>query len=403
MIVYVSFVEVPHVSLEQYYTEEKIGERLVSLLPDLSPTRCVELSAGEGALLFPVIKKWPQIGVTTCELDSHNHAKLSQSFDGDHFHVDVMSSSFEDVAKTCECQFDLAVSNPPFSWRVNSDYEREVLRYFGLQFMESWRRVRSEVVFILQNLRLVRESGYIAIILPELIVRSSSFREFRRFLVKSYSICAVSEIEKGAFKGTEAKTYIVIIKKSLGYGGFKFYGSDGTEAEYAQELFGHTAENSYADFLGSQAQLLFDIKRGRHSGKELRSSGKPYYHTSGFSEPSALIGPTSLEFATFGGKRSVIARQGDVLIHRVGSRVLGKALIVENGSFLVSDCVFRVQVPDCINPYEVLRFWESHEAAVLAMARGTCAKYITKQDLMFILQQFVEQKMSKTSHVLISA
>ena len=59
-------------SLEQYYTEERIGERLVSMLPPISPQRCVELSAGEGALLLPIVRLWPGVRISTCELDPEN-------------------------------------------------------------------------------------------------------------------------------------------------------------------------------------------------------------------------------------------------------------------------------------------------------------------------------------------
>ena len=71
-------------SLEQYYTEERIGERLVSMLPPISPQRCVELSAGEGALLLPIVRLWPGVRISTCELDPENIKKLASNFEGEH-------------------------------------------------------------------------------------------------------------------------------------------------------------------------------------------------------------------------------------------------------------------------------------------------------------------------------
>ena len=103
-------------SLEQYYTEEGIGERLASMLPVMNPHECVELSAGEGALLLPIIRKWPNIKITTCELDPLNVSKLKSSFKGKHHNIDVLSDSFEKAFKGKLASFDFAVSNPPFSW-----------------------------------------------------------------------------------------------------------------------------------------------------------------------------------------------------------------------------------------------------------------------------------------------
>lgn len=381
-------------SLEQYYTEAKIGERLVSLLPELCPSTCVELSAGEGALLLPVLKKWPHISITTCELDSNNHAKITQNFDGDHYNIDVISPSFEDVVASYSEKHDLAVSNPPFSWRKNSEYEKEIFSAFDIDFMKKWKRVRSEIVFILQNLRLLKPFGLMAIILPELIVYSDLFRGFRKCLLKFCSIHAIAEIEERAFKGTDAKTYILVLQKKPSKNFFKFYHCNGSESVYSQEKFVSINENiNIEDFKCSNGFPDLNIKRGRQSGKELKKEGRPYYHTSGFSKLYECDELYSRSGLKVNGKSTVIARRGDVLIHRVGSRAIGKIAVVEEGSFLVSDCVFKVSFSSHLSPCEILSYWKENELEIVSMARGTCAKYLTKEDIVFHLNKIIEAKL----------
>ncbi|MFM0874862.1 N-6 DNA methylase, partial [Klebsiella pneumoniae] len=71
------------------------------------------------------------------------------------------------------------------------------------------------------------DSACVAFILPELIVCSAAFTKFRSRLLKFCSVVAVAEIGSGAFKGTEAKTYIVILQKGESDKSFTFIDTSG--------------------------------------------------------------------------------------------------------------------------------------------------------------------------------
>lgn len=382
-------------SLEQYYTEERIGERLVSMLPPIVPQYCVELSAGEGALLLPVVRLWPDVKISTCELDPGNIKKLASSFNGEHHNIDVLSKEFDSVFEGRFSSFDFAVSNPPFSWRVISKYETFILEKFNFLDVFSGKRVRSEVLFILQYVRLMADSSYMAFILPELIVCSSLLGRFRSRLLGFCSVVSISEVEAGAFKGTEAKTYIVILKKETGIGRFTY-----------TDVLGNTFIKEQKDFCSglhahppsSQSRFNdgFTVKRGNLSGKECRSSGLPYYHTSGFSKSADGVIPMPLESAVILGKKPLVSCKGDILVSRVGSRVVGRA-VLSDGEYIVSDCVFRVRFSNAIDPNIFLKYWlESCYSKVASQARGTCAKYITSQDLSSYIMDFIAQYVHKS-------
>lgn len=377
-------------SLEQYYTEEGIGERLASMLPPMTPRQCIELSAGEGALLLPIIRKWPKIKITTCELDPLNVSKLKSSFKGKHYNIDVLSESFESIFLGKFSSFDFAVSNPPFSWRKVSDYDISILEAFGLRDVFSGLRIRSEVLFVLQYLRLMADSACVAFILPELIVCSAAFIKFRSRLLKFCSVVAVAEIGSGAFRGTEAKTYIVILKKGESDESFTFIDTSGASIAKQQSDFNLGLKELNAGCQPYSDSDGFSIKRGQLSGKECRSLGLPFYHTSGFSNSAIGVAPIPLKSTMIIGKKLLIATKGDILISRVGSRVVGRAVTVEEGEYLVSDCVFRVRLPPSISSNIFLKYWiESCLPRVVSQARGTCAKYITVQDLTVYLREFL--------------
>lgn len=382
-------------SLEQYYTEERIGERLISMLPPISPQHCVELSAGEGALLLPVVRIWPEVRISTCELDPENIKKLASNFKGEHYNIDVLSENFDSVFEGRFSSFDFAVSNPPFSWRAISKYDAAILERFNLSDLFSGKRIRSEVLFILQYLRLMSRSSYMAFILPELMVCSSVLGKFRSRLLEFCSVVSVSEVEVGAFKGTEAKTYIVIFKKDAGISEFTY-----------TDVAGKTIIKRWEDFCfglnGPPPSLIsgcddgFTVKRGNLSGKECRSLGLPYYHTSGFFKSADGVIPMPLESAVTLGKKPIVACKGDVLVGRVGSRVVGRA-VLSDGEYIVSDCVFRVRFSNAIDPSSFLRYWlDNCYLKVVSQARGTCAKYITAQDLGSYIKEFIDQHGQKS-------
>ncbi|VVP95476.1 hypothetical protein PS914_03534 [Pseudomonas fluorescens] len=378
-------------SLEQYYTEEGIGERLASMLPPMTPLHCIELSAGEGALLLPIVRMWPNIGVTTCELDPENVSKLKSSFKGEHYNIDVLSESFEAVFTGRFSGFDFAVSNPPFSWRKLSAYDISVLERFELLDVFSGSRVRSEVLFILQYVRLMADSACVAFILPELIICSAALAKFRSRLLRFCNVFAVAEISSGAFKGTEAKTYILILKKGELVNNFIYTDISGVSVVKKQADFhlGLKEVNIECQPLADSDE--FSIKRGQFSGKECRLLGLPYYHTSGFSDSAKGVIPIPLKSTLILGKKVLVATKGDILISRVGSRVVGRAVVVGEGEYLVSDCVFRVRFSSSVNSSIFLKYWMDHcFSRVVSQARGTCAKYITMRDLTVYLREFLQ-------------
>nr|WP_232235724.1 N-6 DNA methylase [Pseudomonas luteola] len=360
------------------------------MLPPISPRHCIELSAGEGALLLPVVRIWPDVRISTCELDPENIKKLASNFKGEHYNIDVLSEDFDSVFEGRFSSFDFAVSNPPFSWRAISKYDAAILEEFKLTDVFSGKRVRSEVLFILQYVRLMSRSSYMAFILPELVVCSSVLGKFRSRLLEFCTVVSVSEVEVGAFKGTEAKTYIVILKKDVGAGAFTYTDVTGKTVIKEQKDFCSGLHGLPAS-LPTECDDAFTVKRGNLSGKECKSLGLPYYHTSGFFKSADGVIPMPLESAVILGKKPLVACKGDVLIGRVGSRVVGRA-VLSDGEYIVSDCVFRVRFSNAIDSNSFLKHWmDNCYLKVISQARGTCAKYITAQDLGSHIREFIDQ------------
>ena len=135
-----------------------------------------------------------------------------------------------------------------------------------------------------------------------------------------------------------------------------------------------------------------DIKRGRLTGKECRATSLRTLHTTDFRRYKEIDSRTKMVKKVTSLKEGVLgptACNGDVVIARVGTRILGEALYINNDEFVISDCVFRVRFgcPDVAK--EFLRFWVDNKNSILNKhSSGTCAKYITISCLQDVIGEF---------------
>ncbi|WP_215398414.1 Eco57I restriction-modification methylase domain-containing protein [Rheinheimera oceanensis] len=384
-------------SLEQYYTEDQVGERLTSMLPDFAPKTCLELSAGEGALIGQVLKKWPNLAVTTCELDSNNVLKLCQRFNGHHVNINALSPQFETHFGMLIENFDLSISNPPYNWIILDDYIKKILASFSILNFFKGNKIRSEIVFILQYLRLTKNNGVLAFILPELLIAGTTFAKFREFLFKVCTPLSLAEIKSGSFKGTEARTYILSLAKTPSPIDHKisYIAANGISSTLTLTDLTNGFRDIFPKLDPSTKFTNIEISRGTLTGKECKTLNFPFYHTSGFNF-NKNQGITRIKPLKHAGSKVVYAEKNNVLIARVGSRVLGNAVFVEDGIYAVSDCVFVIRILDRAMAKDFIDYWRiffSENSGTIA--KGTCAKYITKDVVYFALQHFLKQNFNR--------
>ena len=106
-------------------------------------------------------------------------------------------------------QFDLIISNPPFSLTMSPDEERLVQLAFSTLASSS-----SEQIFVERWYQLLREGGRFCCVLPETILDTGSNINTRLFLYQFFRIHAVVSLPYLAFRPfTSTKTCIVLAEK----------------------------------------------------------------------------------------------------------------------------------------------------------------------------------------------
>ncbi|MBK0127460.1 N-6 DNA methylase [Pantoea sp. S61] len=364
------------VDFNQYYTSKNLSDLLTKFTTLQEPNTCLELSAGEGALLDAVKSKWADIKCTTIDIDPINHSLLIEKFPFDeHFCFDATSS--ESFSTLLNRKFDLAVCNPPFELiNTSKSINEYVFSSLGLN-LEKSKKIRAEIAFIAINLTHLNENGILAIIVPELIINGLKLSKFRESLFSNYKIENIIECEQKAFKHTEAKTYILFLRNIKPSNQQKFthiiIDSNAqlkleTQRDVKKTFF------TYEKNKKNTVKKPFEIIRGRLSGKECKLSGHPYIHTTNMNldmEMLSLSGDdTSLKYRT--------AKAGDIIIARVGTRVLGKTNIIKSGGAIISDCLFSIRFSDEKNRNKFIEFWkENKKTWITENSTGTCARHIT--------------------------
>ena len=377
-------------SLNQYYTEKKVSQRISHHIHlDLPPEWCLELCAGLGGLIQPLIEKWPHLKIATCDIDPSNYDHLQKIFPtGIHYLSDVTDNYFESIAAELQNKIDFSICNPPFCWQTNNKYSKQLLSLHLNKKYVNQKKIRSEIVFAIQNLRLLKPNAILVLVLPEFIIRGLRFREFREFLTRKYRVNKVIKLEENSFKGTETQTYALIIQKTeRPQGEIDFVDVNDEITKITREAFvsGHAKQQDVSYF-------PHEILRGNWTGKKCEKSNLPTFHTTTFKNyPSRYVclGNTNgmmIHPSVANKSGPIIAREGDILVARVGTRSLGKVAFIEKGQFIVSDCIFIVRISSFLEAK--LYFDQNHEkisTRIHEIKKGTCAKYITKDDLKHIV------------------
>lgn len=124
----------------------------------------------------------------------------------------VMHDSFDEPVyydKAVNGNFDLILTNPPFSVELDNDTKKFIRNSFVFG-----EKKNSENLFIERWYQLLRDNGRLAAVLPESIFDTTENKYIRLFLYKFFKIKAVVSLPKLAFEPyTSTKTSLLFAQK----------------------------------------------------------------------------------------------------------------------------------------------------------------------------------------------
>lgn len=374
----------------QFSTPDWVADLLCSRL-NIRPEVATDLGIGKGALSLALAKRFPSVRIVG--VDNYPAPRESirrmRSAGVTLSRRDISTPSFASWFLSRYGRMDTIISNPPFTY-LNDENARAMLCEAGMVAGE--KKQRLDLLFLAQAMKMLKPSGEAAFILPVSAFSMSRSLMNLQTLVDRFGLAELISLPQNLYDDAEVQTAMLIMRPGdtgRRDDSFTVYAANDegkishTGLFSAGSLIQHFGQPIINGPAHSLAALGSNVTRGRHSSKRLANQGVSHFHTTSFQHysRSELVFDDMAPLATVA--IDMPAREGDILIPRVGTRCLGRAAIVVQGSKHISDCVFRISTPKKSRR----KLWEflSSEAGAnwqIGLARGACAKFITQQDLL---------------------
>ena len=401
---------------KQYFTPNKLAAYMVSIIPDDTIKTIVDLSMGECGLLEETKKRWSDAELYGADIDKELIKKINKkspyikTFHGDSLSVKLKNwKSYNEIVSNQG--FDLAIANPPFNF-----YDQVTVSINESQKIA----LPIEIRFLLKYIDIVKENGYICIILPYGFLSLDLYKDLRIQLLKMVTIIKVLKIFDRCFDKIDADTCLILMKKKkkeekniqdeihIEYLDSNYDLSnrqiavvnqvDRWDLEY-QHLLSQTdmlVENTRFERIALK-NYVKSCKRGKSVTKNkelLVDKGIRFIHTTDVKK--LYISNENKQYVHNDNFfENAILHENDVLIGRVGQGCIGKIGIVSRRypKMVFSDCLFAIQTKN-INPYYLTLFFASEfgQMQLRGLAKGSCSKYITREGLLSICILVPDQK-----------
>jgi type I restriction enzyme M protein len=382
----------------RFYSPNWLSTLLATALPECSPTKLIDLGCGPGALSSAVATRWPNVLITTVDLDPG--LIPAEDLLGEtrvHKCIDILAARVSNDLDVGQNEGDLVISNPPYTRIATSASVVSLLQHGGLDAaIKGWTMVPADLVFLAQAIDLSRDGGVIAFIVPDTMISSDIMKEARRILLANHSLEKVIQLPRRTFLRTDAQAFILVLRKGGITRSVELCAVDAMGTEQASvhidaamgverlDCVFHLA-SSGTDDRPSLAELGVTVARGKSNSRRVASSAVPIFHTCDFPiSPGKSISIGGLD----GGDvqcEGVVAEKGDILLARVDRRLERKVALVGDGKCEISDCVLRLRAPSDVRD-RVLAGLISNEGArqISAVSRGTGARHISHKSVLGI-------------------
>jgi N-6 DNA Methylase len=377
-------------NLGQYMTPVRIANLVAQELGNCETV--VDFAAGEGALLKAVSELWGS-KLLGFDIDKSMVTKATQALVGS----DIRRG---DGLRSRLPQSRLGgtlgvIGNPPFKGDCPDKHKWLQRAFVGI--CGKLGQDRSELQFLARSLITARlRGGKVAIVLPISFADGDVYRQLRTLLMTQYKVLRCIEMSGDVFNNTEARTVILVVDtKEMSSGAIEIAEVDPssnvvhsvctkilTPGSRLDARF-HKAMARMTTQAGPQLQdLKVTIVRGIVSRKEAEFMNISALHTSDLGR--AKEGRLAVSRTTPGGdSRHVVARSGDILLPRTGSRVRWEPVLIESGASPITDHVFRIRAPAAVRKIVLESF--KHPAFkdwIHGVSKGVCATVLTKRELM---------------------
>jgi type I restriction enzyme M protein len=380
-------------ALGRYYTNDIISTLLINNLETNKPKRILDLGVGDASLTIAAYARWEKAKYFATEIEPKKATAIEKKLAFVKvLNCDTLHPNASTKLRVKFGSIDIAICNPPYVRVENKEKYNGLFKSVGCKNFSNLSRITSEIVFFAHNLKLLKHDGELGIIVSDSLITGKEFKIFRETIFEKFNVRRIIQLPDNVFNKTEARTHIIFISKTKSANKTCELLTSNIQGELSKKII--VANNLLIDRMDYQfhsanihakvgtktlKQIDAVIKRGKFSYKELRESKLSFFHSVHFKENGVNI---CFDKPVAKKHHSYSANEGDILMCRVGKRVVGKVAIVKLGRVVISDCIYRITVPKNYRQV-LLKSLRSEEgkAWLHAFAHGVCSQVISKTDL----------------------
>ncbi len=380
-------------ALGRYYTNDIISNLLISNLKTSKPKRILDLGVGDASLTIAAYARWEKAKYFATEIELKKAVAIEKKLAFIKvLNCDTLQPNASTKLKVKFGSIDIAICNPPYVRVENKEKYNGLFKSVGCKNFSNLSRITSEIVFFAHNLKLLKHDGELGIIVSDSLITGKEFKIFRETILEKFNVRRIIQLPDNVFSKTEARTHIIFISKTKSVNKTCELLNSNIQGELTKKIVVannllidrrdyqfHTATIPAKSGTKTLKQIGAVIKRGKLSYKELRGSKLSFFHSVHFKENGINI---CFDKPVAKKHHSYSANEGDILMCRVGKRVVGKVAIVKFGRVVNSDCIYRITVPKRYRKVLLKSLLSDDGKAWLnAFAHGVCSQVISKSDL----------------------
>lgn len=379
-------------TLGQFMTPSDLANFVAS---QLSPSdTIIDLAAGDGSLLRAAGHAYPRAKLLGYDIDDAMVKKANQIPNVAVSRKDGLRALIpSEFARSPTC----VIGNPPFLPFGNAErkwIEKAFPNLGGKRGTE-----RAEVHFLARALVVASKSGgRVVFVMPIGFADGDTYRNVRAALMEEYALIRCVEVIGNPFSETEARTVVIVVdtqKKSAQVTEISEF--DVTTGHVSKVIDAALPPGSRLDARYHRAlqrngshdspqlkDLKVSVTRGLVSRKEAEERNVIALHTTHISK-AASRGTIRARFKLSEEQleNQVIARKGDILLSRTGSRVSWAPVLLSEGAVPITDHVFRIRAAKEVRNLVIDSFRHpSFSGWLSGISKGVCATVITKRELL---------------------
>jgi len=230
-------------SLGQFFTPKPIRDKIVSYLPKIENAKIAELNVGTGEFLESIYNYFPNPTVYAYDIDSAVVNIARNLYPQAYYSV-------EDSLYINEAGFDFVIGNPPYFETKRKQYKEDFSNIAS-------GRLNIYALFIYKGLEILKNGGYLAMVVPTSMNNGAYFKSLRQYIVSVGCITNLTILTEDVFEDAEQAVQLLVIRKGSHNDAFTFTRKDST-------IFTDKSSNLSSLWVGAYSlkELGYTVKTG---------------------------------------------------------------------------------------------------------------------------------------------